>query len=186
MAFHGGHLEKVTDIIASSVAQQTGSSYYEVLHAEDVPTHMPSKLVDPAESPKLAEFLDHVDVAIAFHGYGRDHLRRVVLLGGSHRTLAAHLAASIEDALPKYEGRYDLDEIPPELRGVHVDNPVNRPRGGGVQIELPPSLRWHWDDKNWSDFGGARRAPQVDMFIGAMVEAIHAWDSGTDEKPSFW
>jgi hypothetical protein len=24
---------------------------------------------------------------------------------------------------------------------VHVDNPVNRPPGGGIQLELPPTLR---------------------------------------------
>jgi phage replication-related protein YjqB (UPF0714/DUF867 family) len=27
------------------------------------------------------------------------------------------------------------------LRGVHPDNPVNRVRGGGVQLELSPRVR---------------------------------------------
>ena len=35
----------------------------------------------------------------------------------------------------------DLDAIPSELRGLHRRNPVNLPRGGGVQLELPPRVR---------------------------------------------
>jgi phage replication-related protein YjqB (UPF0714/DUF867 family) len=35
----------------------------------------------------------------------------------------------------------DVERIPPHLRGVHRANPVNRVRGGGVQIELPPRVR---------------------------------------------
>ena len=35
----------------------------------------------------------------------------------------------------------DLEAIPRELRGVHPRNPVNRPSGGGVQLELPPRVR---------------------------------------------
>jgi phage replication-related protein YjqB (UPF0714/DUF867 family) len=31
--------------------------------------------------------------------------------------------------------------MPSTLRGVHPDNPVNRPRAGGVQLELPPRIR---------------------------------------------
>ena len=35
----------------------------------------------------------------------------------------------------------DLTAIPRELRGLHPDNPVNRVRGGGAQLELSPRLR---------------------------------------------
>lgn len=176
MAFHGGFLEKVTDLIADEVATATKSSYYGVLHGEDVPTHISSKFVDPADSPALREFLGHVDVAVAIHGYGRDHLRKVILLGGSNRQLAEHIAEQLADDLPKYEARFAIDDIPKELRGLHPDNPVNRPAQGGVQIELPPTLRWNWDERNWSDHGGARRAPQVNIFIESLGRAIRSWD----------
>ena len=53
-------------------------------------------------------------------------------------TLAAHLAGHLRTALPGYEVVDDLDAIPPELRGVHRANPVNRAALGGVQLELPP------------------------------------------------
>jgi phage replication-related protein YjqB (UPF0714/DUF867 family) len=35
----------------------------------------------------------------------------------------------------------DLDAIPRELRGLHPDNPVNRVRGGGTQLELSARVR---------------------------------------------
>ncbi len=175
MAFHGGYLEKVTDLIAGEVATATLSSYYGVIHSEEAHTHISSKYVDPADSLSLSGFLGHVDTAIALHGYGRDHLRRVILLGGSNRDLAEHLAKQLSEDMPKYEARWVLDDIPRELRGMHPDNPVNRPAKGGVQIELPPTLRWNWDEHNWSDHGGASRAPQVDVFIASLSEAISTW-----------
>ncbi len=177
MAFHGGHLEKVTDIVAAKVASLTGSSYYQVLHDEDAPTHIPSKFVHPGDSQLLADFLGHVTTTVALHGYGRDHLRRVILLGGSNRDLAQHLAEQLNEDLPKYEARYEIDEIPRELRGLHPDNPVNLPVNGGVQIELPPTLRWNWDQKNWSDHGEAGRAPQVDQLIASLSAAVSSWTS---------
>lgn len=176
MAFHGGYLEKVTDLIADEVAQMTGCSYYGVIQGESVPTHVPSKLVDPEQSASLASFLSHVDVAVALHGYGRENLRRVMLLGGSHRGLARHLSRQLSRDLPDYEARHEIDEIPRELRGLHPDNPVNRPRLGGVQIELPPTLRWNFKEKNWSDFGGAGRAQQVDDLITSLSTAINIWN----------
>jgi phage replication-related protein YjqB (UPF0714/DUF867 family) len=47
----------------------------------------------------------------------------------------------LRGALPGYVWIDDMDRIPSHLRGVHGDNPVNRVRGGGVQIELPPRVR---------------------------------------------
>jgi phage replication-related protein YjqB (UPF0714/DUF867 family) len=43
--------------------------------------------------------------------------------------------------LPGYEVITDLDAIPSELRGLHPDNPVNRVREGGTQLELPVRVR---------------------------------------------
>ena len=43
--------------------------------------------------------------------------------------------------MPGYQVVTDLDAIPRELRGLHPDNPVNRMRGGGAQLELSPRVR---------------------------------------------
>jgi hypothetical protein len=43
---------------------------------------------------------------------------------------------------------------------VHPDNPVNRPHGGGIQIELPPTLR---------DGDGDGAASDRDALISALA-----------------
>jgi phage replication-related protein YjqB (UPF0714/DUF867 family) len=176
LAFHGGALERVTDVVARDVAERAGASYYAVLHPDDQ-IHVPSKFVDPTHSPVLTKFLDHVEVAIAIHGYGRDDRRYDVLLGGQHRELAGHVRAHLERALPDYRHLDELDEIPVELRGLHPDNPVNRPRLAGVQLELPPLVRWNREAWGWSDTPPSGRAPQVEVLIEALAGAVRTWPS---------
>ena len=174
LAFHGGSLERVTDIVAGEAASRSDASFYAIRFPADA-AHVPSALVDPVHSEKLAEFLDHVDIAIAIHGYGRDDRRHEVLIGGQNRLFARHIRAHLDDALPDFRHIDDLDLIPRELRGMHPDNPVNRPRTAGAQIELPPLLRWHREDWGWSDHPPARRAPQVEVLIDALAGAAKSW-----------
>jgi len=143
MAFHGGNLERGTDAIARAAAEQSDASLYAVVQPSDLRWHIPSTAVQPDDSVALASFVDHVDVAIALHGYGRDGWWTRLLVGGRHRSLAAHVGASLRTALGEhgYEVVDELDAIPVELRGVHPRNPVNLPREGGVQLELPPRVR---------------------------------------------
>lgn len=138
-AIHGGGLEEMTDVIAERAAEAAGASVYVVRHPNAYPHHLPSALFDPAESPRLAEFLDHVDVAVSLHGYGRDGRSTQLLAGGRNRALAAHLTRHVR--LNGYQVITDLDEIPPELRGLHPRNPVNRVRDGGTQLELSARVR---------------------------------------------
>lgn len=174
LAFHGGTLERVTDIVANEVGERAGCSYYGVLYPEDA-AHVPSALVDPAHSRALAAFLDHVDVTIAVHGYGRRDRHRQVLLGGRNRRFARHLRRHLADALPDYEHLDELGAIPRELRGLHPRNPVNRTRIPGVQLELPPLVRWNIEAHEWSDTNGAARTPQVDLLVDSLVAAVSSW-----------
>jgi phage replication-related protein YjqB (UPF0714/DUF867 family) len=174
LAFHGGALERVTDVVAAAAAARAGASYYGVLHPEDAP-HVPSTAFAPAHSPALTTFLDHVHVAIAVHGYGRHDLRRTVLLGGRNRALAQHIRRHLQAALPGYDHIDDLAHIPIGLRGQHAHNPVNRPRRRGVQIELPPILRWDVDAKNWSAPHESARTPDVAALIDALAQSAASW-----------
>ncbi|MDG1366745.1 MAG: poly-gamma-glutamate hydrolase family protein, partial [Acidimicrobiales bacterium] len=72
MAFHGGNLERATDVIAAEVAERTDSSFYGVIQAAPFRQHIPSTRFDPAHSDALASFIDRVETVIAVHGYGRD------------------------------------------------------------------------------------------------------------------
>ncbi|MGH3633872.1 poly-gamma-glutamate hydrolase family protein [Mycobacterium sp.] len=139
LAIHGGGLEEMTDEIAERAADAADASVYLVRHPDHYPHHLSSARFHPDESARLAEFLDHVDVTVSLHGYGRIGRGTQLLAGGRNRALAAHLARHLD--LPGYQVVTDLEKIPVELRGLHPDNPVNRARSGGAQLELPPRVR---------------------------------------------
>ena len=141
LALHGGSLERETDHIARESAEAAGASLYALCQPDDLRWHIPSVRMDPAESPALEGFLDHVEVVLSIHGYGRDGLFTTLLLGGANRSVATHAAGHLRDALPGYQVEDELGAIPKPLRGLHAHNPVNRTRGGGVQVELPPRIR---------------------------------------------
>lgn len=143
-ALHGG-LEQGTAEIAIAAAAAADASCYAVVQPDGFRWHVPSHRYDPAHSVALTEFVGGVDTVISVHGFGgvRDAPDRwtTALLGGTNRDLAAELGARLTDALPGFRWIADLDEIPRHLRGLHPDNPVNRPPAGGVQVELPPRIR---------------------------------------------
>jgi phage replication-related protein YjqB (UPF0714/DUF867 family) len=173
MAFHGG-LEGGTLEIASAAADACGASLYTVDQPAALRWHVPSNTVDPAHAPALAEWLAHVDVAVALHGYGRIARPRQVLLGGTNRRLAALLGEHLRARLTGFAVVSDLALIPAELRGVHPANPVNRPPGGGVQLELPPSAR--------GTSPGSDGAPA--LVVDGLVAGIREWESTPCPVPS--
>jgi phage replication-related protein YjqB (UPF0714/DUF867 family) len=174
MAFHGGNLEVGTDDIASGAAEASGASLYAVRQPPSLRWHVPSTEFTPDESPALAAFLDHVEVVVALHGYGRDGMWTTILAGGRNRPLAAHVASHLRGAMPGYEVVDELEAIPRELRGVHPDNPVNRCRLGGVQLELPPRCRsWtpYWAD----DLEPGDPIPHLADVVAGLTEAARTW-----------
>jgi phage replication-related protein YjqB (UPF0714/DUF867 family) len=173
LAFHGGRLEEVTDEIAIEAAARSGASVYAVMQPDDGQWHIPSHRVDPAESPALARFLDHVDVAVAIHGYGLARHWQTVLLGGRNRLLAEHLAVALIPRCPYYEVRSELEQIPRQLRGMHPDNPVNRPRHAGTQVELPPRIRGQ--TPLWRNWKGPGRVPHLEALIEGLADAARSW-----------
>src|SRR6266568_8973113 len=93
MAFHGG-LEGGTETVAAQAARRAAASLYLVVQPPSLVWHIPSHFVSPDHSPGLARFLEHVEVAVAVHGYGRRARPDDLLLGGTNRMLSALLAAS--------------------------------------------------------------------------------------------
>lgn len=174
MAFHGGNLERMTDEIASVAAERAGASLYAVIQPFPLREHLPSIEVSPEASERLAEFVDHVDVVIAVHGYGREGMWTDLLLGGRNRALAAHLAGHLREALPGYSIVDDHEAIPVPLRGLHPENPVNRPRSGGVQLELPPRVRGLTPHASAYERVDGRIAP-TNALIDALVATIATW-----------
>ncbi len=171
LAIHGGGLEQMTDVIAERAADVAGASVYLVRHPDRYPHHLPSARYLATESARLAEFLDHVDVAVSLHGYGRMGRSTHVLAGGGNRVLAAHLARSIE--IPGYQVITDLEAIPRELRGLHPDNPVNRMRGGGTQLELSPRIRGISPRSPMAGEDGLSRATSA--LVHGLIAAARSW-----------
>jgi phage replication-related protein YjqB (UPF0714/DUF867 family) len=173
MAFHGGELEQVTDVIARAAAERAGASYYGVLQPDNLEWHIPSHRVTSDQSPLLGSFLSHVQVVVTVHGNGRAGFFTSLLLGGGNRRLAAHLGGIIRRHLPAYDVIDDIDRIPKDLRGLHQDNPVNVPPHSGVQLELPPRVRgsspmfWDWE--------GPEPSPHTQRLIDALVECAVTW-----------
>lgn len=171
LAIHGGGLEMLTDVIAERAADAAGASVYLLRHPDGYRHHLPSSRFDPAESARLAEFLDHVDVAVSLHGYGRVGRSTQLLAGGRNRALAAHLARHVD--LPGYQVVTNLDLIPPALRGLHPDNPVNRVRGGGTQLEL--SIRVRGLSPRGPLPGADGLSPVTAALVHGLVAAARSW-----------
>lgn len=183
MALHGG-LEATTFEIASESARRVDASLYAVVQPDGLTWHVPSHRFDPAESPALARFCSHVDVAVSIHGYGgvRDHPNRwlTIAVGGSGRGAAHVVASYLREHLAGYEVLDDIDGIPRQYRGLHPRNPVNLVGRAGVQVELPPRVRG--TSPLWAehDFEAEPLVPHTKSLISALVDAAREFELPRD------
>jgi phage replication-related protein YjqB (UPF0714/DUF867 family) len=172
LAIHGGGLEQMTDVIAERAADAAGASVYTLRHPDHYPHHLPSALYHAEDSEQLSAFLDHVEVVVSLHGYGRIGRSTQLLAGGRNRDLAEHLARHVD--VPGYQVVTDLDAIPRELRGMHPDNPVNRVRGGGTQLELTPRVRGISPRSGLPGDDGL--SPATSKLVQGLVATAHSWE----------
>ena len=171
-AYHGGPVERVTSLIARRAAEQAGASFYSIEQDPERPLHLPSIRYDPSDSETLSTVLDHIEVVVTVHGYGRELDKQWILLGGQNRELAAVVQRELSARLTEqFKVVADLDEIPRELRGVHERNPVNLPSRQGVQVELPPSVRWNYAAGTWGDAPGLEPTEAIIAVIDALAAA---------------
>jgi phage replication-related protein YjqB (UPF0714/DUF867 family) len=178
MAYHGGSLEEQTDVIARHAAERSGASFYAVLQPDDLQWHIPSHTVGRTASPLLQSFIDHVDIVVTVHGFGRHDHFLSLLLGGQNREFAEHVAGHLQPLLPEYTIVTDLEAIPKDLRGMHPDNPVNMASNQGVQIELPPRVRG--SSPVWADWDHSQMVPPMAALIDGLVAAATSWTTERD------
>ncbi len=197
MALHGGSQDRGTDEIASRAAERSGASYYAIVQPADLRVHLTSRHHDPAQSPKLSAFLQHVGIAISVHGFGRDSFQvgvdaagglvlepygpalrsrqsgplRGIIVGGLNPALVVAARRLFEGRFPDYHVADERVRL-----GFHPDNPVNLPVANGVQVELPPGLRGIGD---FGEHGTPGPGAVVAEVIAALVElASRAADLG--------
>ena len=186
MALHGGSQDRGTHEIASRAAERAHASYYAIVQPRGLRIHLTSRQHSPDQSERLRAFLQHVEIAISVHGFGRDGfglridpaggvvvepygpaLRgsqtgplRGIIVGGRNAHLLEVARRLMHD---RFEGYRVADE---RVRlGFHPDNPVNLPTARGVQIELPPGLR------GIGDFG-EQLTPSEDGVVTEVVAAL--------------
>ena len=188
MALHGGSQDRGTDQLASGAAEQSGASYYAIVQPSGLRVHLTSRLHNPDHSEALRTFLQHVEIAISVHGYGREGFSlwvdpergpvieaygpalqgtqtgplRGIIVGGRNGDLLDIARRLFHD---RFSGFHVADEL--VRLGFHPDNPVNLPSKHGVQIELPPGLR------GIGDFGEYLKSSEdgvVTDTIAALVE----------------
>jgi phage replication-related protein YjqB (UPF0714/DUF867 family) len=186
MALHGGSQDRGTHEIASQAAARAGASYYAIIQPRRLRVHLTSRRHDPDHSESLRAFLQHVDIAISVHGFGRDSfslkvdpVRGVViepygpaLRGTQTRSLRGIIvggqnAELLDVARRLLHGRFSGYRVADERvqLGFHPDNPVNLPAARGVQIELPPGLR------GIGDFG-EQLVPTEDGVVTEVIAAL--------------
>jgi phage replication-related protein YjqB (UPF0714/DUF867 family) len=188
MALHGGSQDRGTDQLASGAAEQSAASYYAIVQPSGLRVHLTSRLHNPDHSEALRTFLQHVEIAISVHGFGREGFSlwvdpergpvieaygpalqgtqtgplRGIIVGGRNRDLLDIARRLFHD---RFAGFHVADEL--VRLGFHPDNPVNLPSKHGVQIELPPGLR------GIGDFGEHLKSNEdgvVTDTIAALVE----------------
>lgn len=188
MALHGGSQDRGTHEIASRAAERSGASYYAIVQPRDLRVHLTSRRHDPEQSESMRAFLDHVEVAVSVHGFGRDSFSisvqpghqlviepygparrgsqtgplRGIIVGGLNAPLVDEACRLLRDRLPGYHAGSERVRL-----GFHPRNPVNLPAAHGVQIELPPALR------GIGDFG-ERFEPAPDGIVTEVVAALVA------------
>ncbi len=174
-AFHGGNLERGTDMVARAAARQANASYYGVCQPLGMRHHLPSTQIDPSDSPRFHAFLEHCPTVIAIHGYGRRSMFTTVLCGGANRELARHVSNHLSAALPAYRVVDDPAVIPAGLRGRHRDNPCNYHEAGGAQIELPPRVRGVSPLAHWLPSAPGETFAHTADLIGGLAAAATDW-----------
>ena len=175
MAFHGGSLEEMTDVVAAAAAEQAGASYYGVLQPPDLQWHIPSTQFDPAHSERLAAFVEHVEVVVAVHGYGREGYWATLLLGGSNRPLADHVgpgppgdAAGLRDR--HRPGPHPPAAARPPRQQPGEPAPVRRgaARAAAAGAGHVSPLCWDWE--------GPGLNPHTQALIDGLADAARTWE----------
>jgi phage replication-related protein YjqB (UPF0714/DUF867 family) len=186
MALHGGSQDRGTHEIASQAAARAGASYYAIIQPSCLRFHLTSRGHDPDHSESFRAFLQHIEIAISVHGFGRDSFSLIVdpargvviepygpalrgsqtgplrgiIVGGKNPELLDYARGLLHERFAGYRVADERVQL-----GFHPENPVNLPPAHGVQIELPPGLR------GIGDFG-EQLVPSGDGVVTEVIAAL--------------
>jgi phage replication-related protein YjqB (UPF0714/DUF867 family) len=151
MAIHGGNIERGTEQMANYIASHSNSSLYVIsprTRRRDWKFHISSNKINPAESEKLHQFLDHVSTAISIHGHVIK--RKVICVGGLNDDLRRKIVESLQEDFAVIDA-VEEGGICRNLSARNPKNIVNLMREKGVQIEIPLILRKPFEHKPYEE-----------------------------------
>ncbi|WP_330235954.1 poly-gamma-glutamate hydrolase family protein [Streptomyces sp. NBC_00566] len=170
LALHGG-VEGGTAELATEVAARTGATLLTFTQPTGPPAHIPS--IRMSACAPLRTFLSHATLTISLHGHNRGATPRTIYVGGSNRPAARVLAAALADSA--FTPVTSLADIPPPLRGLHPENPVNQTRLGGVQLELPVLARTTHPAPTAPEVPPEEVVEGIVAGVGVLMERGGAW-----------
>jgi phage replication-related protein YjqB (UPF0714/DUF867 family) len=142
MAFHGGLIEPGTSELAEAIAGQDFDYYgfkgfrdseldQESFTAADL--HLTSARFN---EPELMKKTESATFCIGIHGFGGEEADFCV--GGSNVTERQRLVRELSE---KFPGLKSCELCCPPFNGVARNNPPNKCRDGGIQVEMSPKIR---------------------------------------------
>jgi phage replication-related protein YjqB (UPF0714/DUF867 family) len=170
MAIHGGNIERGTEQIAYYVAHHSHSSLYVIsprTSKRDWKFHISSNKINPKESEKLTEFLDHVHTAVSIHGHVIK--RNVICVGGLNHVLRRRVVESLK-------ADFDVTDAVEEggiCRNLSARNPknvVNLPKGKGIQIEVPLWMRKVFNHEPYEEMPSKETRLLTSKLIGVITD----------------
>jgi phage replication-related protein YjqB (UPF0714/DUF867 family) len=151
IAIHGGNIERGTEQIAAYTAIHSNASLYAIsprTKKRDWKFHISSNKINPDESEKLTQFLDHITTAISIHGHVIK--RNVICVGGLNHGLRRKIVHTLRED-------FDIVDAVEEkgvCRNLSAQNPknvVNLAKEKGVQIEIPLLMRKQFKHKPYNE-----------------------------------
>ncbi len=147
MAIHGGNIERGTEQIAHFIATHSISSLYVIsprTKKRDWKFHISSNKINPEESEKLTQFLDHVSTAISIHGHVIK--KNVVCVGGLNAVLRKGIVKTLQEDFEVVDA-VEEKGICRNLSAKNPKNIVNLAKEKGVQVEIPLLMRKVFDHR---------------------------------------
>lgn len=171
MAIHGGNIERGTEQLAYYIAHHSHASLYVIsprTHKRDWKYHISSNKINPRDSEKLTEFLNHVTTAVSIHG----HIikKDVLCIGGLNDSLRKSMVNSLKEKFDVVDAMEEGGHCK-NLAGRNPKNVVNLPRRKGVQIEIPLSIRKVFEHRPYEIMPSAETKLLTECIITVIEEA---------------
>jgi phage replication-related protein YjqB (UPF0714/DUF867 family) len=137
LAIHGGKIEEGSDDVAREIAGKDLSFYIfqAIKSKKNKMLHITSTHFD---DPKAFAITDSAKLAISIHGF-KETEKDIACMGGGNDLFREKIAKAISSA--KFSVQISVESPCDRFGGNGKGNITNRPKDGGVQIELSTHLR---------------------------------------------